>query len=138
MSQIFPYIVALVVCHLVYLVAQIPFALLTPIARRSPSLANYIGVITGYGVALLSAASLLLIPMTFPKLTLLLPAILRFSFDLNRWHRTYSALEETRPKKNCNYEGLERVTKFEQGSVWGGLLGYFVGAMTILKSNPLS
>ena len=57
--------------------------------------------------------------------------------DLNRWHRTHSTLEAATASEHDNYEGLERVTKLEQGSVWGGLLGYLIGAMTALESNPI-
>jgi hypothetical protein len=89
-------------------------------------------MLLGFGAALLSVCALLLIPMTFPKASLFLPAIVRFLSDLNRWYRTICALEAANPSVHDNYEGLARVTKLEQGSIWGSLLGYFLGAMTIL------
>jgi hypothetical protein len=136
-SDILPYIVAAVVCLIVYPFAQIPFGLLVPFARKGPGRAQYCGTLIGFGAALLSVYALLLIPMIFPKVSLIVPATVRFMSDLNRWHRTYSTLEATSPSEHGNYEGLERVTKLEQGSVWGGLLGYFFGAMSALEANPI-
>ena len=137
MQFVLPYLVAVIVCHICYLIAQIPFGILTPIARSGPRFANYLGTIMAFGAAMSSVAVLLLIPMIFPKVTLILPALLRFLSDFTRWSRSSNTLNKADSSTHENISGLERATQVEAGAIWGSLIGYLLAANTILRESPI-
>jgi hypothetical protein len=137
MNTILSYIVATIVCHVCYLIVWAPFGILAPLARKGPHLANYVGTLIAFCAAMLSVLLLSLIPMTFPKASVILPALIRFISDFTRWSRAKDALQQAGISSNDNIDGLKRVIQLEAGSIWGSCLGYLLAADTILKNSPL-
>jgi hypothetical protein len=143
MMLLLSYVCGALLVTYIYVCAQAPLIFFTGLVRRFPTAGLIAGFVIAYFSAMVSTWSLVLVeyvtPFNFPKATLVLPAIIRFLSDLQRWDIARPLESPINTPFGINYYALRQraVERLEFGSVWGSLSGYICGAVTVLEDKAL-